>query len=79
MLIQAPGSAFSGSRGQSVGEEKTNTAIPADCFSAVRTTLRSGHGPMIVSLGGKLAGIQMELSRCHWRCIDARSGAVLIT
>jgi len=79
MLVQAPGSADIGSRGHMARETMANTAIPCDCFNAVRKALRSGHEPLIVSLGSKLTGVRMELARHRWRCIDIRSGAALVT
>lgn len=79
LLVQAPESVTNGLRERPDRAATANMAIPADCFNAVRTALRSGHGPMIVSLGGKLTGIRMELARHHWRCIDVRSGATLVT
>ncbi|MGE4660164.1 MAG: ribulose bisphosphate carboxylase small subunit [Arenicellales bacterium] len=79
MLVQAPGSADNGSRDHPARPATANTAIPADCFNAVRTALRPGHEPLIVSLGGKLTGVRMELARHRWRCRDVRSGAVLVT
>lgn len=79
MLVQAPGSANNGSRGCTARAATANTAIPADCFNAVRTALRLGREPLMVSLGGKLTGVRMELARHRWRCIDIRSGAALVT